>query len=139
MSSIENMKVAAVFEHYPKHIQQKMWFLRDLILDTAAETEGVGTVEETLKWGEPSYLTKNGSAIRINWKKSNPHQYAIYFNCHTMLVDTFKELFRDKFKFEGNRAIVFEENDEIPVDELKQCISSSLTYHTRKHLPMLGI
>lgn len=69
----------------------------------------------------------------------NDKAYAMYFNCHTMLVDTFKELFRDKFKFEGNRAIVFEENDEIPVDELKQCIASSLTYHTRKHLPMLGI
>ncbi|CAH1218642.1 hypothetical protein PAECIP111891_04767 [Paenibacillus allorhizoplanae] len=139
MGAIENTKVAAVFEHYPEHIQQQMWFLRELILDTATETEGVDTVEETLKWGEPSYLAKNGSTIRIDWKKSSPHQYAMYFNCNTMLVDTFKELFRDKFKFEGNRAIVFDENDEIPVDELKQCISSSLTYHTRKHLPMLGI
>ncbi|WP_157276629.1 DUF1801 domain-containing protein [Paenibacillus sp. Soil766] len=139
MGSIENSKVAAVFDNYPKRIQQKMWFLRELILDTATETSGVDTVEETLKWGEPSYLTKNGSTIRINWKKSNPHQYAMYFNCQTMLVDTFKELFRDTFKYEGNRAIVFDENDQIPVDELKQCISSSLTYHTRKHLPMLGI
>lgn len=139
MGAIENTKVAAVFENYPKHIQQKLWFLRQLILDTSTETEGVDTVEETLKWGEPSYITKNGSAIRINWKKSNPHQYAMYFNCNTRLVDTFKELFRDKFNFEGNRAIVFDENDEIPLYELKQCISSSLTYHTRKHLPMLGI
>ncbi|MNI13667.1 hypothetical protein D3C73_669010 [compost metagenome] len=131
MGAIENTKVAVVFEHYPKHIQKKMLFLRQLILDTASEAEGVGTVEETLKWGEPSYVTKSGSTIRIDWKKSSPQQYAMYFNCNTMLVDTFKELYKDKFNYEGNRAIVFDETDEIPVDELKQCISSSLTYHTR--------
>lgn len=139
MWAIDNTKVAAVFEHYPEHIQKKLLFLRQLILDTAAETTGIDTVEETLKWGEPSYITKRGSTIRIDWKKSTPHQYAMYFNCNTKLVDTFKELYRDRFNYEGNRAIVFDENEEIPVDELKQCILSSLTYHTRKHLPMLGI
>ena len=32
-------------------------FLRQLIFETAAATEVVGELEETLKWGEPSYLT----------------------------------------------------------------------------------
>ncbi|WP_158560370.1 hypothetical protein [Paenibacillus contaminans] len=45
----------------------------------------------------------------------------------------------DVFNYEGNRAIVFAEIDEIPVVELKQCIALALTYHTRKHQPMLGI
>ncbi|QJD82276.1 DUF1801 domain-containing protein [Cohnella herbarum] len=139
LRAIDNTKVAAVFDHYPEHIQKKLLFLRQLILDTAAETTGIDTVEETLKWGEPSYIAKRGSTIRIDWKKSTPHRYAMYFNCNTKLVDTFKELYREKFNYEGNRAIVFDENEEIPVDELKQCILLSLTYHTRKHLPMLGI
>ncbi len=47
-------------------------FLRHLVLETASETEGVNKLEETLKWGEPSYLTKNGSTIRMDWKKSKP-------------------------------------------------------------------
>jgi hypothetical protein len=101
--------------------------------------DGVGPVEETLKWGEPSYITKSGSTIRIDWKKPSPHQYAMYFNCNTRLVETFKELYSDTFNYEGNRAIVFDEDDEIPIDELKQCISASLTYHARKHLPLLGL
>jgi hypothetical protein len=63
----------------------------------------------------------------------------MYVHCQTKLVDTFKELYRDVFKFEGNRAIVFDEDDEIPVDELKHCIFLSLTYHSRKNLPMLGV
>ncbi|MFF2528209.1 hypothetical protein ACFVS2_04760 [Brevibacillus sp. NPDC058079] len=47
MSGIENTKVAAVFEHYPINIQEKLFFLRQLILDTASETDGVDSVEET--------------------------------------------------------------------------------------------
>ncbi|MFE4760421.1 hypothetical protein [Bacillus mycoides] len=37
-----------------------------------------------------------------------------------------------------NRAIVFAVNDNMPVEELKQCIVLAFTYHTRKHLPVLG-
>lgn len=136
---IENAKVAAVFAHYPNHIQHRLLFLRQLILETALEIEGFDHLEETLKWGEPSYAAKRGSTIRIAWKESNPQQYAMYFNCKTRLVATFKEVFGDVFNYEGNRAIVFDDNEEIPIDELKQCISLSLTYHSRKQLPMLGL
>ena len=139
MDTIKNAAVTEVFESYPKHMRKKLLFLRQLVLETASETENVSTVEETLKWGEPSYVTKSGSTVRMDWKKAKPHQYAMYFHCQSKLVDTFKELYRDKFKFEGNRAIVFNENDDIPVDELRHCILLALTYHSRKHLPMLGV
>jgi len=139
MDAIRNPAVAEVFDNYPKHMRKNLMFLRQLILDTASEIDGVGTVQETLKWGEPSYVTKTGSTIRMDWKNSRPNQYAMYFHCKTKLVDTFKEVYRDKLKFEGNRAIVFAENDEIPVDELKFCIMLALTYHRRKHLPLLGV
>lgn len=139
MSVIENTKVEVVFEQFPKHIQSKLLILRKLIMDTAKEIENLDHMDETLKWGEPSYITKKGSTIRIGWKQSSPDQYAMYFNCNTKLVDTFKEVYKDLFHYEGNRAIVFAVNDEIPINELKQCIALALTYHTRKHLPLLGI
>ena len=139
MDRIENLKVKEVFNNYPESMRKKLMFLRQLILETSSEIEGVNPLEETLKWGEPSYLTKDGSTIRMDWKKANPEQYVIYFQCKTKLVDTFKELYRDVFKFEGNRAIIFSEADEIPVKELKHCVALSLTYHNRKHLPMLGV
>ncbi|MCF6262476.1 MAG: DUF1801 domain-containing protein [Xanthomonadales bacterium] len=138
MLIIENPDVAAVFKRYPPRMRQKLLFLRQLVLETAAESESVGVVEETLKWGEPSYVCKGGSAVRLGWKEKTPHQYMMYFQCQTKLVDTFKELYRDKFKFEGNRAIVFDESREVSTEELKHCIELSLTYHSRKHLPMLG-
>ncbi len=138
MRTIENKEVAEVFTKYPESIRKKLMQLRQLVLDTASETEGIKEVEETLKWGEPSYLVKGGSTIRMDWKESKPNEYALYFNCKTKLADTFKELYSNKLNIEGNRAIIFNEKDEIPIKEIKHCISLALTYHSIKHLPMLG-
>ena len=138
LSKIENPEVARVFDGYPEPMRQKLMRLRQLVLDAAAETGGVDALEETLKWGEPSYLTKGGSTVRMDWKKRTPKKYAIYFNCNSSLVATFRELYGDLFTFEGNRAIVFGETDELPVDELKHCVSLALTYHRVKHPPSLG-
>jgi Domain of unknown function (DU1801) len=129
---IETAAVDRVFQSYPPKMRQKLLALRKLILQTAASTDGVGKVEETLKWGEPAYVTsesKSGSTIRIAWKKSNPAQYAMYFNCQTNLVETFRALFPSEFKFEGNRAIVFAESQAVPTDALAFCVTAALTYH----------
>jgi hypothetical protein len=56
----------------------------------------------------------------------------MYFNCQTNLVETFRSLFPDDFKFEGNRALVFGLEDKIPKDSLAMCVVSSLTYHMKK-------
>ena len=112
-------------------------FLRQLIYDTAASIEEIGEIEETLKWGEPSYLTpksKSGSTIRIAWKESQNDQYSIFFKCTANLVPAFKEKFPEKFKFGGNRSIDFKLDDHVPVKELKQCIALALTYHRNKKL-----
>lgn len=138
MDTITNQAVAAVFNNYPEPYRKKLLRLRQLVLDTATETDGVSPVEETLRWGEPSYLTETGSTIRMDWKPAKPEQYALYFHCKTRLVETFRELYGDQFHFEGNRAIVFQKTDNIPVNELKHCIILSLTYHKCKHLPLLG-
>ena len=131
----ENPDVAAVFDRYPEQIRKKLMFLRQLIFDTASAIEGVGEMEETLKWGEPSYLTpktKSGSTIRINWKESLGEQYAIYFKCTSTLVPTFKEKYPTEFTYGGNRSILFNLDEEIPVEELRDCISLALTYHLNK-------
>ena len=138
MSEFNSKEVEEVFNSYPENINKKMMLLRQIVLETADEIDNIKSIEETLKWGEPSYLTESGSTIRMDWKKSKPDQYAMYFHCKTKLVDTFKELYKDKFNFEGNRAIVFNIKDKVPVNELKHCVSLSLTYHKVKHLPMLG-
>jgi len=133
--SFENAKVAVVFEAYPRSVKTKLMFLRQLIFDVASVTKGVGELEETLKWGQPSYLTtqsKSGSLIRIDQVKSREAKYAMYFHCQTTLVDTFREMYPNEFKFEGNRSIIFSENEKVPLNKLRHCISLALTYHLNK-------
>src|SRR5690606_435749 len=134
-----NPKVEDIFANYPDAVRDKMRFLRGLVIETAQETEGIDDLEETLKWGEPSFITKNGSTLRMDWKEKSPDQYAMYFQCTSRLVDTFRMVFDRKFQYEGNRAIVFQLNQKIPVPELKECIKATLTYHKVKHLVTLGI
>jgi len=108
--------------------------LRELIFRTATSTPGVGALEETLKWGEPAYLTsesRTGSTIRIDWKKSRPREYAMYFNCNTNLVEKFRSMFPKDFRFEGNRALVFELGEPISKDALELCVAAAFTYHRK--------
>jgi hypothetical protein len=110
-----------------------------LVLEAAAEIDGLQKLEETLKWGEPSYLTKHGSTVRMDWKAKAPDQYAIYFKCTSKLVPTFREIYPSEFTYEGNRALVFSLDEELPEVALKHCIKVALTYHKVKHLPLLGM
>ena len=70
MHEIEHSGVKEKFSGYPDHIRPKMDRLRELIYEVADQTEGVGELEETLKWSEPAYLTKrpkSGTTVRIVW------------------------------------------------------------------------
>lgn len=132
---IPGIEVAAIFENYPEPVRTKILFLRQLVFETAASTTGVGEVEETLKWNQPSYttpITKSGSTIRIDRVKNGSADYAMYFHCQTSLVDSFRLMFGDTFKYEGNRAILFNNSDQIPVEALRECIAMALTYHLKK-------
>jgi len=134
-----NPQVDEIFARYPDSVRNQMQFLRSLVIETARETEGIDSLEETLKWGEPAFVTKNGSTLRMDWKERTPNQYAVYFQCTSRLVDSFRLAFDQTFQYEGNRAIVFRLNEKLPVEELKACIKATLTYHKVKHLITLGM
>ena len=126
--------IAAKFAAYPQPARVRLLRLRELVFSTALR-ENVGALEETLKWGEPAYCTnetKAGSTIRMDWKPKKPEQVALYFNCQTDLVESFRALFPAAFCYEGNRAIVL--SLRIPLNEkpLVECIAYALTYHRRK-------
>jgi len=127
--------VDAVFNAYPKPIKAKLLALRRLIFDTAKTTKGVGALQETLKWGQPSYLTtetKSGSTIRIDQVKSAADQYAVYFHCQTDLVETFRELYPTEMRYGGNRSILLNAGDGLPEAALRHCVALALTYHLNK-------
>jgi hypothetical protein len=133
-ADFQNPAVAAAFDACPAPVRTKLLALRRLIFDTARTTEGVGVLEEALKWGQVSYLTsqsKSGSTIRIDRVKSGAGQYAVYFHCQTDLVATFRELYPE-LSYGGNRSILLDAADQFPKTALRHCVALALTYHLNK-------
>lgn len=126
--------VEAKFDSYPPKARTALSTLREWVFSTAAETDGVEGVEETLKWGEPAYLTTNraGTTVRMDYKAKAPDQVALYFHCQTGLVDGFRNVYGDLLTFEGNRAVVLPLGDPMPEAALRECIRAALTHHLRK-------
>jgi hypothetical protein len=137
MRRISDSAVASVFKAYPPDLRSKLMALRELVFDTAEKTTDVGRLTETLKWGQPSYLTEetgSGTTVRIDRLKAD-NGYAVYFHCQSGLVDQFRELYPDTFKYQGKRAIVFKADDRVPARELRHCLALALTHHARKKKP----
>lgn len=133
-------EVKEVFQNYPSEVKHKMHEIRELIIQVAQETEEIQALQETLKWGEPSYISKLGSTLRIDWKEKNPNNYSIYFKCTSKLVPSFKSVYGDVFNYEKNRAIIFNINEELPDKvKLKECIKAALLYHKLKNQENLGL
>jgi hypothetical protein len=133
MKRFADPAVAAIFKAYPPALRKRLMALRDLVFDVAASTDGVGPLTETLKWGQPSYLTGqtgSGSTIRIDRHKKGDG-YAIYFHCQSGLVPTVRELYPDTFRFDGKRALLFAPDARLPVRALRHCIGLALTHHVR--------
>ena len=127
--------VKAAFDAFPEPARDTLLNVRSLIFQTAASNPAVGPLTETLKWGEPAYLTeasKSGSTIRMGWKPANPDHGALFFNCKTTLVNIMRDVYPDIFTYQGNRAVLFRLDQPLPNDALAHSIEMALTYHLNK-------
>jgi hypothetical protein len=138
MPNFKNSDVKNKFDSYPVEIKQYMLELRSLLLANSNNNITDNLVTECLKWGEPSYICKAGSTIRIDWKSKDPSNLRIYFNCKSKLIETFKEIYSDELSFEGNRMILLSVEQKFPERVLMRCFSLAFNYHKIKHLPLLG-
>jgi hypothetical protein len=129
--------VKTKFKSYPKEVAERLLRIRCIIFRTAEQAE-ISDLQETLKWGQPSYLSKIGSTIRYDWSPKSPNEFRLYFHCQTRLIDTFKEVYGDIFVYEGNRALVFKFEQTIPAKEVSHCVRMALEYKKLKHLRLLG-
>ncbi|MDJ0628106.1 MAG: DUF1801 domain-containing protein [Rhodobacter sp.] len=104
----------------------------------AAQT-ATAPLTETLKWGEPAYLTdrcRTGTTIRLGCVKG-PERAAVLFHCRTTLIAEFRDQFGDVFEFEGSRALILPHEADFDPDALAICIARALTYHRDKRKPTL--
>jgi hypothetical protein len=127
--------VARAFDAFPTGVRQRLLQVPGLIFETAARTDGVGPLAETLKWSEPAYITEatgSGTTIRLGRLRSSDETCAVLFNCRTTLVETFREQFSGVFAYEKNRAILLRTSGALPKAPLSICLAMALTYHRRK-------
>ena len=125
----------AAWAGFPQALTEKLIQLRGLVLDVARDDPAIGSLEETLKWGEPAFLTTatgSGTTVRIHRHKRSTDTYALFVHCQTDLIDRYRHLYKDRLTFDGNRALLFAVRDALPVDVLRHCIAMALTYHLRK-------
>lgn len=59
-------EVKTKLESYPKEVAERLLRIRCIIFRTAEQAE-ISDLQETLEWGQPSYLSKIGSTIRYDW------------------------------------------------------------------------
>ena len=105
-----------------------MLALRDLIFKTAASLP-VGRIEESLKWGQPSYTTPDTRAatpIRLAVTKFD--RVAILTHCQSTVMSDFCALAPPELQFDGNRALHLDPTIAVPIDKITPLIRAALTY-----------
>ncbi|MEM9999827.1 MAG: DUF1801 domain-containing protein [Pseudomonadota bacterium] len=107
--------------------------IKHLIAQAAAEVPGIGAIDETIKWGQPSFAPAKqgiGSSVRIETRPDG--EFGLMFICTTGLVDEFRSIYGDTLHFEANRAIVLKDGPLAEQDALKHCIQLALTHKLRR-------
>jgi hypothetical protein len=128
-------EVALAFAAFPAPVRRRVESVRASIFAVARDTTGVGPLTETLKWGEPAYLTEatgSGSTIRLGWPKARRDRAAVYFNCKTTLIPSFRDMFSDAFEYMENRALLLPLDAAPDERALQLCLAAALTYRLAK-------
>ncbi|MBQ4825578.1 DUF1801 domain-containing protein [Leisingera sp. HS039] len=127
--------IEAAFDVLDPQARAGLLALRGLIFDTAAQSPEAGRIEEALRWGQPSYLTperKTGTTLRLGVPKGA--RFALFVHCQSRLIPEFAAAFPAWDRFEGTRAVLF--NDPAEVEPIRHgwLIKRALTYRIRPPL-----
>ncbi len=121
--------VETVLAGYPPACAARLRAVRALIFAVARDLAGSGAVHETLKWGQPSYVVKTGTPLRLGIGASG--EPALLVHCQTTLIAQARDMFSDVLTFEGHRAICLSVERDLPEVPLRQVIRWALTYKVR--------
>ncbi len=128
--AFENPAVKAAFDAFADENKENLLAMREMIFDVAAQTFGVGPLHETLKWGQPAYLTpetKSGTTIRLGQTKAGGA--AVLTHCQTTVVSDFRALFAQDFQYDGGRALHLSAGTDPSDLRLREFVRMALTYH----------
>ena len=68
MKRFADKRVQAAFAAFPPAARSRLLDLRAMVFEVADSLPGIGPIEESLRWGEPAYLTSSsraGTTVRL--------------------------------------------------------------------------
>jgi len=123
--AFQSPAVSAAFEAFEPALRAQLLDLRALIYDTAAHLD-IPALDESLKWGQPSYTTLKSTPIRLGATKAGAG--AIFTHCQSRVIPDFRTLFPTAFTYDGNRAVHIDPTAPLPKNALRLLITAALTY-----------
>lgn len=127
-------QVRKAYDRFDALVAKRLLEVRLLIFELAELDDQIGKITETLKWGEPSYLTeqsKSGTTIRLSKVKDEANYCGIYVHCQTRLISEFRDSFADALEFSGNRAVLIDVSKPLKETPVKMFLQKALTYHLK--------
>jgi hypothetical protein len=107
--------------------QCRNWF------HTIADEAGAGPLDESPKWGQPSWRPRKprtGSTLRLSWSPKSPDTLTAYVDCKSTLAATMADLY-PTLPNDGNRAIALDLRQPLPKDALCHLAALTFTYHRK--------
>jgi len=128
-NSFSDPMVSSVFAGFAYAERKALLKIREHVFEVASQTPEIGEITESLRWGQPAYLTsvsKSGSTLRLGVLKQGG--IAVFTHCQTTIMSDFREV-APELDFEGNRAVRFAITEVLPMEKLDILIHRALTYH----------
>ncbi len=122
----QNDVAKCAFAAFPTIARDGLLEIRHLNF-AVAEAENVGAFEESLKCGQPAYLTSERKLptppLRLGVPKIGG--YALFVHCQWPLIADARTVFDDAFTYEGNRAVLFDVHAQITKTPLPLLIAQA--------------
>lgn len=121
--------VAAVFETWESDDRARALTLRRRIYELASATDGVGPLTETLKWGQPAYLTdKTGAGTTLRIGSAKGGGVGLYVQCTSRVVETVRMIHDRDVSWDGTRGLILRPDAPLPEAAVDAMIHAALTY-----------
>ncbi|MEY1557658.1 DUF1801 domain-containing protein [Yoonia sp. R2331] len=114
-------EVKAAFDAFPDAPRVVLLQVRAMILASDV------AVEEALRWGQPAYLSKKGTTIRLGLTKAGLP--SVFTHCQSSVMGDVQAVAGEGLIWDGNRGVSWPVEADVPEAVLSLLIHRALTYH----------
>jgi hypothetical protein len=105
------------------------------IFQEVADQADIGSLDETLKWGQPSWRPgkpRTGSTLRMDWNPKFPDRLSLFVDCKTDLAARMQTLYPNLTENDGRRHLAVSLDAPLPKQAIAHLADMTFTYHRAK-------